>query len=84
MVITQRLRRSRLRREARARGFEVAVGLPPRPEGSGLDREDATCPSCGAAGRIDLVDVSVAEANLTCRRCAATWTTARQRDRTDR
>lgn len=84
MGIAQRLNRSRLQREARAQGFEVAVGLPPRTERAVGLRDELTCPSCGRDGTIDLVDVPAALAHLSCPTCTTSWITDSERVRARR
>src|SRR3546814_3226886 len=59
MPLTERLRRARQRRDARARGFEVALGLDEEPP---ADRHPASvtslrCARCGAAGRLESLDL---------------------------
>lgn len=61
-------------------GVELGLGIVgpdhavPRPstESRGVD-----CGSCGAKGRIDMIDMTIRRAYLTCPKCGRTWDTDR-------
>ncbi len=75
MPITERLRRARDRRVARNRGFEVALGLGDEPPAD--RRPDALdglrCARCGAAGRLDSLDLRTSRGLGRCTSCDSTW-----------
>jgi hypothetical protein len=75
MPLTERLRRARQRRDARARGFEVALGLDEEPP---ADRHPASvtalrCARCGAAGRLESLDLRTSRGLGRCPSCDTTW-----------
>jgi hypothetical protein len=75
MPITERLRRARQRRNARARGFEVALGLGDEPP---ADRRPASlvdlrCARCGGAGRLESLDLRTSRGLGRCASCGTTW-----------
>ncbi len=75
MPITERLRRARERRDARARGFEAALGLgdePPaerRPE----SLADLRCARCDGPGRLESLDLRTSRGLGRCTSCDASW-----------
>lgn len=75
MPITERLRRARQRRDARARGFEVALGLgeePPAERRPG-SLTDLRCARCGARGRLESLDLRTSRGLGRCTSCDTTW-----------
>ncbi|HAS13409.1 MAG TPA: hypothetical protein DCS55_23330 [Acidimicrobiaceae bacterium] len=75
MAINDRLRRARLRRDARARGLEVALGLGDEPP---ADRRptslvDLRCARCGGAGRLESLDLRTSRGLGRCSSCGTTW-----------
>ena len=75
MPLAERLRRARLRRHARARGFEVALGLgdDPAAERRPSSLGSLRCARCGAAGRLDSLDLRTSRGLGRCTSCDSTW-----------
>ncbi len=75
MPITERLRRARLRRDARARGLEVALGLGDEPpaERRPASLVDLRCTRCGGAGRLESLDLRTSRGLGRCASCGTTW-----------
>lgn len=75
MPITERLRRARQRRDARARGFEVALGLADDPpvERRPASVTDLRCARCGGAGRLESLDLRTSRGLGRCSSCDTTW-----------
>lgn len=75
MPITERLRRARQRRDARARGFEVALGLGEEPPAERRPDSliDLRCARCGARGRLESLDLRTSRGLGRCTSCDTTW-----------
>ena len=75
MPITERLRRARQRRDARARGFEVALGLGDEPSADRRPESlvDLSCARCGGAGRLESLDLRTSRGLGRCSSCGTTW-----------
>jgi hypothetical protein len=75
MTFGQRLLRSRQRRDARARGFETALGLgevppPVRAARAGLV---LACARCGGSTRLESLDLRTSRGLVRCRICDHAW-----------
>lgn len=75
MPLAGRLRRARQRRDARALGFEIALGLG---DVAGVDRRPASlaelrCARCGSAGRLESLDLRTSRGLGRCTSCDASW-----------
>lgn len=79
MSLSDRLREAREQREARAAGFEAAVGIPAHDDAAAAEEATGagrTCPACDTDGRVDLVDLGSARAYLSCTSCGRSWETS--------
>ncbi len=75
MPLAERLRRARQRRDARARGFEVALGLGDEPSAERRPESLAglRCARCGGTGRLESLDLRTSRGLGRCTSCDATW-----------
>ena len=69
--------------DIRTIGLEAAVGIEnrirthTRPAGS--SPSGLTCATCAGRGRVDIIDMTVRRAYITCPGCERTWDTDRDR-----
>lgn len=75
MPLTERLRRARLRRDARARGLEVALGLADEPPADRYPKSavDLRCARCGGVARLESLDLRTSRGMGRCGSCGTSW-----------
>lgn len=76
MIQRWRRRRGDERRDPHVIGLEAAVGMEVGDAVADLredERAGRRCKQCGADGRIDMIDVTIGLAQLTCLGCGRTW-----------
>jgi len=81
MAWGRRVLEARERRQARTRGFEVALGLAEEPEPVRTVRSTAElrCTRCGGEARIDVLDLRTSRGLARCGACDRTWSVSYDR-----
>lgn len=75
MPLGRRLLRARQRRDARALGFEAALGLAdePPPDRQPSSVHDLRCARCDGSSHLETLDLRTSRGLARCDSCGQTW-----------